>query len=83
MWSAVTVFSIPPSPNIAILMLSSRARRFAISDTYSFLPKNISGAAVKVEEVVGGHNAQVYARYLQLKSSAIIVFLIKNYVLLG
>ena len=53
-----------------------------MSDTYSFLPKNISGAAVKVEEVVGGHNAQVYvstAKYLQLKSSAIIVFLIKNY----
>jgi len=32
--------------------------------------------AVKVEEVVGGYNVQVY---LQLKQSAIVVFLKKNY----
>ena len=31
---------------------------------------------VKVEEVVGGYNVQVY---LQLKLSAIVVFLINNY----
>jgi len=43
MLSAVEVFPIPPPPNIAILMLSSLARTFAMSDTYSFLPMNISG----------------------------------------
>jgi hypothetical protein len=69
MWSVVEVFPIPPPPNIAILTLSSQARRFAMSDTYPYQKIYPMWKAAKVEKVVDGYNDQ---HYLQLKPSAIL-----------